>query len=170
MLSSEALTLIAHALIIFILIISLRQLRRWPLMFALLTLPGTIAHELLHFIAGLLTGARPVGLSVIPKQQPDGSWHLGVVTFANLRWWNSVPVGLAPLALILLGGWLFFYSATLPLISTQGALLKIVTALCLISGWPSQEDWSHAIKGLLIIVILAAAIALVMISTGWVKI
>lgn len=169
MLYPAPLTLAVHALIIFILIIGLKRLRRWPIIFALLILPGTIAHELLHFIAGLLTGARPVGLSVLPKKQNDGTWLLGAVTFNNLRWWNSVPVGLAPLALIPLGGWLFFYSTALPVNSVQGAILKIMTALCLISGWPSSQDWSHAVKGLLIAVILAVAIGLGLISLELIK-
>lgn len=161
--------LTGHALAIFILIVGLRKLRRWPTIFALITLPGTISHELLHFIAGLLTGAQPVRLSVIPKRQDDGRWHLGEVTFTNLCWWNSVPVALAPLALIPLGGWLFFYSATLPTLSPQGAMLKLITAQCLLSGWPSPRDWSHAIKGIVIIVLSAAAIGWGLISIGLIK-
>ncbi len=125
-------------------------LRRWPWLYAVFTWPGTVAHELLHFAMGLLTGAQPVSLSIVPNRQQDGSWVLGEVRFARLRWWNSIPVGLAPLALLPVGGWLFWEAARLPVWSWHSAGLSLATVQCLCGGWPSRRDWVHAFKGLLV--------------------
>jgi hypothetical protein len=132
-------------------------LRRWPYGYAVAMLPGTLAHELLHYAAGALTGARPVSLALLPRRQQDGSWTLGSVGFTRLRWWNSVPVGLAPLALLPAGGWAWLESVSLPLLSSGGAGLKFVAAQCLLAGWPSRQDWAHAVTGLLVIAIVVLA-------------
>lgn len=146
-----------HSLALLLVLLLLLWLRRFPRLYALSIWPGTVAHELLHFCAGLLMGAKPVSLSVIPRRKPEGGWVLGSVMFARLRWWNSVPVGLAPLALMPAGGWAFLESAAMPLLSAQGAGLKLLTAQCLLAGWPSPRDWSHAIVGLLMMAILVIA-------------
>ena len=125
-------------------------LRRWPLLFALSIWPGTVAHELLHFLAGWIAGAKPVSLSVIPRRNPEGGWVLGSVAFTRLRWWNSMPVALAPLALLPGSAYLFVESITLPLLSLSGITFKLIAVQCMIAGWPSPRDWSHAIIGLLI--------------------
>jgi hypothetical protein len=127
----------------------IRSLRRWPWVFALITLPGTLAHELLHFGVGLLTGARPISLSIFPAKQQDGSWVLGEVRFARLRWWNRIPVGLAPLALLPLGLWLLGEAILRPLWSWENAGLTSLTVQCVNAGWPSQRDWAHAVLGML---------------------
>lgn len=155
-----------HATALLALMLTLLSLRRWPLLFALSIWPGTLAHELLHFLAGWLTGAKPVSLSVIPRRKPEGGWILGSVAFTRLRWWNSVPVGLAPLALMPAGGVLLIQSMTLPLLSLQGAGIKLVAVQCLIAGWPSPRDWSHAILGLLFTGILALTAFILVIKTG----
>ena len=139
-----------HAIALLAIALMLLSLRRWPMLFALFIWPGTVAHELLHFLAGWFAGAKPVSLSIIPRRNPEGGWVLGSVAFARLRWWNSVPVGLAPLALIPGGGVLFIHSISLPLLSLQGMGIKLVAVQCLIAGWPSPRDWSHAMMGLLV--------------------
>ena len=139
-----------HAIALLATVLMLLWLRRWPLLFALFIWPGTVAHELLHFFAGWITGAKPVSLSIIPHRNPEGGWVLGSVAFARLRWWNSVPVGLAPLALLPSGGVLFIHSTFWPLLSLQGAGIKLLAVQCLIAGWPSPRDWSHAMMGFLV--------------------
>lgn len=152
----DILELTGHlALGIMMLVFTLR-LRRWPSLYAMLTFPGTLAHELLHYVAGLVTGARPVSLTIIPRRETGGMWVLGEVEFARLRWWNSVPVGLAPLALLPLAIWLAAQSITLPLLDWSGAGIKQLTVLCALSAWPSRQDWAHASIGLLIWLLLAA--------------
>ena len=46
--------------------------------FFLFTLAGTICHELAHFVAAKLTGARPAAFTVIPRRVGQG-WELGSV-------------------------------------------------------------------------------------------
>lgn len=72
--------------------------------FTLMQLPGTLCHELAHFVAGLLTFARPVSLSIIPRREGKG-YRLGEVKLANARWYNSAFTALAPLLLALIPWW-----------------------------------------------------------------
>lgn len=139
-----------------ILLVMTLYLRRWPALYALLTWPGTLVHELLHYLAGLVTGARPVSLTIIPRQQKTSSWVLGEVAFARLRWWNSAPVGLAPLALLPAGGWLVWQSALFPVLDWTGVGFKQLGVLCLMAAWPSRQDWAHAWAGIVAIGLLAA--------------
>lgn len=149
-------TQLGHLMVITLLSLRMIRLRRWPRIYAAITWPGTLAHECLHYLAGLLTGASPVSLSIIPRKQSDGHWVLGEVAFARLRWWNSVPVGLAPLALFPLGGWLVWQSTVLPVLDWSGTGLKQLGVLCLMAAWPSKQDWAHARAGMLVIVLLVS--------------
>ena len=60
---------------------------------------GTIFHELIHYIVGLILGARPTRFSLLPKATESG-YVLGSVSFAGLRGWQAPPVALAPLVLL----------------------------------------------------------------------
>lgn len=151
---SSLLALAPHGLLLALMWALLRWLRRWPRGYAIALWPGTVAHELLHYLAGLLTFARPLSIRLLPRRQADGVWELGSVSFARLRWWNSVPVGLAPIALLPAGGWIWMESASWPLLSGSGAAMKFAAVQCLLAGWPSRRDWAHALIGLLIIAIL----------------
>jgi hypothetical protein len=77
-----------------------------------------------------------------------------------------VPVGLAPLALLPGSAYLFIESIGLPLISATGMGLKLVAVQCLIAGWPSPRDWSHAIIGLLMTGLITLAAILLMTKAG----
>lgn len=50
------------------LLVPIRAMRRWTWLYALAVLPGTLAHELMHWLAGWLFGARPVSLSILPRR------------------------------------------------------------------------------------------------------
>ncbi len=145
-----------HALLLLLAMAALLALRRWPYLYLLAIWPGTVAHELLHYLAGLLAGAKPVAFSVLPRRKLEGGWVLGSVTFARLRWWNSVPVGLAPLALMPAGGWLFLHSSNWPLMSVESSGWKLLAVQCLVAGWPSPKDWAQAMVGLILLAALAA--------------
>jgi hypothetical protein len=147
-------SLASHLAIFALLLVGFWRMRRWPYLFALMTWPGTLAHELLHYLMGVIFGARPVSLSIIPRKQADGSWLLGEVAFTRLRWWNSLPVGLAPLALLPLGGWILWESLLLPAWTLPAAGYQLITVQCLLAGWPSKQDFAHVLRGLLTIAIL----------------
>lgn len=80
-------------------VLLLYLLRRSMVLLSLAAFPGTLLHELLHFIVGLLLFGRPSGLSVLPRRVAHG-YALGSVRFANVRWYNGCFIGLAPLLLL----------------------------------------------------------------------
>lgn len=115
--------------------------------FALVALPGTLAHEALHLAAGVLTFARPHNVSVIPRRTVDGRYLLGVTTFANVRWWNAAFVGLAPL-----GGYVIAYETALVRlrVGSQFAVWDVAIwyglAQLISASWPSSIDWRLSLR------------------------
>lgn len=159
-----ALYLLPSAALAFLIFI----LSRLHPLFFLLTLAGTICHELAHLVVGQLVGARPVSLSIIPRRialpGKRWQWRLGSVTLSRVTWYNAAPSALAPLLIVLLplgvawwrtrGDWHF-------------APLDLALALALapqwLSFWPSAADWRIAARSwpcLLIIAGIAVAISL----------
>ena len=107
--------------------------------FWILAWPGTALHECLHWSVGLLLNARPVDIQFLPDKQTQ---VLGSVTFANIRWYNAVPVGLAPLLAVPL---------TIGLVKTApwswtwaGVLYFWAAASALSQAWPSRADFDIA--------------------------
>jgi hypothetical protein len=84
---SVALVLIFYAL--------LRGIRNSMWRIALLSLPGTIAHELTHFVVGVFLLAQPRGVSIWPRAHGQ-TWRLGSVSFGNIGLLNGAFVALAP--------------------------------------------------------------------------
>lgn len=138
--------------------------RLHPLFF-LFTAAGTLCHELAHFLVGLVVGARPVSLTIIPRKAGGGGrqvhWQLGAVAFSRLRWYNAAPAALAPLLIVVLplavawwrtrGAWQW-----LPVDLAIACLLAPQWLSC----WPSATDWRLAARSwpcLLIIFALLAA-------------
>lgn len=139
------------------LLVPIRAMRRWTWLYALAVLPGTLAHELMHWLAGWLFGARPVSLSILPRRMPDGELLLGRVLFMRLRWWNAVPVALAPFLLIPLSVGLLWHSAGWPALAWPSLGLKLLAVQCLLATWPSGRDWWHALAGAAVAVALTLA-------------
>lgn len=73
--------------------------RRLGALFLLTSFPVTVAHELTHLLAGLLSNGRPSQLRLLPRRSADG-YVLGSVTCSNVRWYNGLVIGLAPLLLL----------------------------------------------------------------------
>ena len=120
---------------------TLHWTRGMPRFFSLLSLPGTIGHEVLHFLIGTLTLAKPVKASLLPKFHRDGSTTLGYVMFANIRWYNALFVGLAPLLALPFAFWLVSYRATqIPPWSWWELLWGYIAANLAYSCLPSHAD------------------------------
>lgn len=140
--------------VLFLMTCALVRCSMHPTAFALIALPGTAAHELSHYIAGKLLGAKPASMSLLPKPLGDGRWELGSVGFTNLKWWNApwtamAPMLLAPLALALVLLWAYpAWAAGDFLIA---AIALYVCATVLQASWPSDRDFEVAFPGLLII-------------------
>src|SRR5258708_36266941 len=80
---------------------------------ALLSLPGTIAHELAHLVVGFALNAKPHRFSIWPRPHGHG-WTLGSVSFRNLGLMNGAFVALAPLLLLPIA-WLCLVRILVPL-------------------------------------------------------
>ena len=113
----------------------------WSLMFwGIFT---TFPHELAHYLIALFTGARPKGLSLIPKKyqiENQTFWVLGQVE-AYVNKINGVFIGLAPILWLFVGYFItkyFFYYFEFNLLNT--IVFYIIIYLCIINGIPSIQD------------------------------
>jgi hypothetical protein len=85
--------------VVFLCYAALQAARIMPWGLAILVLPGTFAHELAHFITGLLLGAKPSGISLRPRRSGKG-WRLGATSFRRIGLLNGAFISLAPLSLL----------------------------------------------------------------------
>jgi hypothetical protein len=147
----------------------LHRLRGMPRFFSLVSLPGTVGHELLHFLVGTLALARPVKVSLIPKFHRNGSTTLGYVRFSNIRWYNALWVGFAPLLALPAALWLVYYRASqVPPLSAGELAWSYVAASLAYSCLPSRADVGIVLsKPAGLIVYLGGASAL---SWAWLRI
>lgn len=143
---------IASTVLILSWLVVMRSTRysKWPV--AVISLPGTFMHKLLHGLVGLLLFAKPRSFSIVPKRQGD-TWVLGSVGFANLNIWNAASVAFAPV--LMLGiGWPLFQYLMLPSCLTSNYLIWLasgyVVACSLFSCMPSATDFEvGALSGLM---------------------
>ena len=114
--------------------------------FFMFTAAGTICHELAHYCAGLVTGARPGALTIIPRRVGQ-HWELGSVTLNRVRWYNAAPAALAPFAIILIPLAVAHWRTRQTLEFTA---LDVGIAFALapqfLSCWPSGTDWLIALR------------------------
>lgn len=132
--------------------------------FFLFTAAGTACHELAHYLVGLLTGARPTSLTIIPRRVSRAGartqWELGSVTLTRVRWYNAAPAALAPFLIILLP-FVVAYWRTAPGWHFQPLDLLLAFALApqFLSFWPSAVDWRIALRSWPYLLIIAVAVA-----------
>lgn len=125
------------------------RLGLWP--YAMLALPGTIAHEFAHYFVALVLGARPSFPSLLPQRMQHG-WRLGSVRF-QAGMLRSVPIALAPLALLPLAlFWAVTFMAPAPW-PAYAAHAWIVAAL-LSASLPSSADLRIAVPALAVIAVV----------------
>jgi hypothetical protein len=125
--------------------------------FFLLSAVGTLCHELAHFSIGLLLGAEPTGMSIIPRRS-GRTWQLGSVTFANLRWYNAAPAALAPFLVLLLPLAVAWWRTRAPWhFGPLDLALTPLLAPQFLSFWPSPVDWRLALRSWPYLLVLTAA-------------
>lgn len=118
----------------------LNQARRSFWLFSLLALPGTVCHELCHWIVGGLLNGRPVHFTVLPRREGHG-FVLGSVAFANLRWYNAFFIGLAPVLLLPTAYGLFRWRlGSHPVLGWPEAGIVVVLANLVFGAIPSWQD------------------------------
>jgi hypothetical protein len=130
--------------------------------FFLFTLAGTLCHELAHFCVGIITGARPSSLTVIPRRA-GAHWELGSVTLTRVRWYNAAPAALAPFLIITLP-LLVAHWRTRPGWTFEPLDLALAFALApqFLSFWPSPRDWRIAVRSWPYLLVIAVGAALAM--------
>ena len=70
---------------------------------AIVNIPGTVLHESMHFLVGLLLNAYPTTFDLIPRKDGFGNYVMGSVGFRNVTFYNALPAALAPLFLLPIG-------------------------------------------------------------------
>ena len=103
----------------------------------LFLLPGTIAHESMHYLVGWFTSAGPTNFSVKPR---DGVY--GEVWFSSLNQLNALPVAIAPLLGIPLAFMLVYM--TDPKDLALVVIYSWIAGTTIAQAWPSRQDWSLA--------------------------
>lgn len=115
--------------------------------FFLFYLSGTALHELAHYCAGLISNARPVSFSLVPRRTASNQWILGSVSFANIRWYNAALVGLAPLLILAVPILVALVRlASAHIFSWWDLLIACLLAPAYLSFLPSKSDWLIALK------------------------
>lgn len=115
------------------------------LLFALVMLPTTIAHELAHLLVAIVTFSRPESISLIPKRDGDGGRTLGEVgSRPNII--TGGFIGLAPLVLLPpLAIWLAYWQ-----LSFSSPVARVVAGLytggLITASWPSMADWKMVVR------------------------
>lgn len=124
--------------------------------YALVALPGTLAHELAHYIVALVLFAHPRFPSLIPIRMERGGWQLGSVAFrANFA--RALPIAMAPFALAPLALWwagTFLHAAPWPLYGLHAWLV----AAMITASIPSRADFRLALPALIALIVAAAIV------------
>ena len=112
---------------------------------ALVNIPGTILHEMMHFIVGLFLNARPCNFTVFPRRGDDGNYVMGSVGFRNVTFYNAVPSAMAPLLLLPIGFYLNRYF--LPIMQPtfiNYVLYVLLQTIIIENAIPSKADFRVA--------------------------
>jgi hypothetical protein len=138
---------------------AMNQAKRFFWLFSLLVFPGTLCHELCHWLVGTLLRGRPVRFTVVPRREGRG-WALGSVAFGNLRWYNAFLIGMAPLLLLLAAYGLFLWRlGAHPVLSWSEAGVVFLLANLLFGAVPSWQDLRIAARSPIGWLLLAGVLA-----------
>jgi hypothetical protein len=149
-----------YSLIVAGLMMLLHLSRQFGAMFLLITFPVTLAHELMHLVLGFLTGVQPSGFRIVPRRSARG-YILGSVTCNNVRWYNGLFIGFAPLLLLPLAFAVLVWRVHL---QPQPTLTELAWALAIAglaaASLPSWQDLRVALASSWLLIVLLAGIAL----------
>lgn len=148
------------------LMVLLRLSRQFGAVFLLVTFPITLAHELTHLVLGFLTGGQPSGLRIFPRRSARG-YILGSVTCNNVRWYNGLFIGFAPLLLLPLAFAVLVWRVRL---QPQPTLTEAAWALAIaglaFASLPSWQDIRVALTSSWLLVAVLAGLAVLVVG-GW---
>lgn len=112
---------------------------------ALINIPGTVLHESMHYIVGLLLNARPTGFDLIPHRSENGGYVMGSVGLRNVCFYNALPAAVAPLFLLIIGFYFnrwYFQNADITFVSYTGYVL--LQTIIIENAIPSSTDFKVA--------------------------
>ena len=139
---------------------------RAMLMCAVVNIPGTFLHEMMHFLVGLFMNARPCNFTLLPRRGNDGNYVMGSVGFTNITFYNAVPASMAPLLLLPIGFYINRY--VLPQIPPTFAnyiLYVFLQTVIIENAMPSGADFRVAklhFLGVVLYAVLFAALFLML--------
>ena len=135
-------------------------------MSALVNIPGTFLHELMHYLVGSLLNARPVNFTIFPQRNLDGDYVMGSVGFSNIPFYNAVPSAMAPLLLLPIAFYINRYALPLMAPTFFNYILYVLLQTIIIeNAIPSGADFKVAgmfLRGLLLYAVLAIALLLML--------
>lgn len=112
---------------------------------AFVNIPGTILHELMHFLVGLITNAKPCNFTVFPRRDVNGNYVMGSVGFRNVTYYNAIPASLAPLMLLPIGFYINRYALPyIPMNLTNYILYVLLQTIIIENSIPSKADFRIA--------------------------
>lgn len=133
--------------------------RRLGLLFFVAAFPATLAHEVTHLLIGFLTNGQPSGLHLLPRRGARG-YVLGSVTCNNVRWYNGLFIGLAPVTLLPLALVLLTWRVRQqPSLTPVEATWAYGIASLALAALPSWQDLRIALASSWLLLTLAAAVA-----------
>ena len=135
-------------------------------MSALVNIPGTFLHELMHYLVGSLLNARPVNFTIFPQRNLDGDYVMGSVGFSNITFYNAVPSAMVPLLLLPIAFYINRYALPLMAPTFFNYILYVLLQTIIIeNAIPSGADFKVAgmfLRGLLLYAVLAIALLLML--------
>jgi hypothetical protein len=148
------------------LMVLLRLSRQLGVLFLLVTFPVTLTHELMHFVLAVLTGGQPSGFRIFPRRSARG-YVLGSVTCNNVRWYNGLFIGLAPLLLLPLAFVVLVWRVhAQPAATLNEAAWALAIAGLAAASLPSSQDLRVALASSWLLLALLAGVAVLAIG-GW---
>lgn len=135
-------------------------------MSALVNIPGTLLHELMHFLVGAFLNARPCNFTLLPRRNLEGDYVMGSVGFQNITFYNAVPAALAPLLLLPIGFYLNrYFLPHMPVTLVNYILYVFLQTIIVENAIPSRTDFNVAGKyfsGVVLYLILFGALLLML--------
>lgn len=123
---------------------------------ALINMPGTILHETMHFLVGLVLNAKPCNFTLFPRRNENG-YVMGSVGFTNITFYNAIPASMAPLLLLPIGFYLNrYFLPNMEPTFTNYVLYVLLQTIIIENALPSSADFKVAKMYFLGIVMYAA--------------
>ena len=133
-------------------------------MCSLVNVPGTILHESMHFLVGLVMNAHPCNFTILPRRSMEGGYVMGSVGFRNITFYNAFPAAMAPLLLLPLGYYVNEYLLPLlPATLLNYVLYVLLQTIIIENAVPSSADVrvaTSSFAGLLLYAVLIGALVL----------